>query len=114
VEGLAIGGEVTLTPESITVVTFELEQSLEPQKRLPRQEFFADAVMQPIPADGKLTFGFQGSSGAQTKVESATIRLGFKGPSSKMRWKLSIDGQDIVVDNPGAFTEIRLAHPPQQ
>jgi hypothetical protein len=114
VEGLALGGAVTLAPESITVVTFELNQSLEPAKRLLREEFFADAVMQPIPADGKLKFAFLGGSGPQTKVESAAIRLGFKGPSSTIRWTLSIDGQDVVVDNPGAFTEIRLARPPQQ
>ena len=114
VEGLTFGGAVTLAPESITVVTFELKQSLEPKNRLLREEFFADAVMQPIPADGKLTFAFHRGSGAQTNVESASIRLGFKGPSSKMRWELSIDGQDIVVEDPGAFTEIRLTRPPQR
>jgi hypothetical protein len=112
VDGLTLGGEVTLAPGSITVVTFELKQSLEPKNRLLRQEFFADAVMQPIPADGKLTVRFQGA--AQTNVESAAIRLGFKGPSAKMRWKLSIDGQDLVAEDPGAFTEIRLTRSPQR
>ena len=110
---VAANGSVTVPGESLVVLTYELAVPLPVKTALTRREFFSEAVMAKIPADGKLKVAFPVDAGVQTNAEAAAIRLGFKGPAREMTWKLKIGGEEITLKQPGAFVEVPLARPPQ-
>jgi hypothetical protein len=107
-----LNSEITFAPESLTVITCELARPMELKTRLSREEFFADAVMKSIPADGMLKLTFPVKAGVASGCESASLRLGFKGPSAEMNWTLEIGGKVIPFGKPGPFVELRLPEVP--
>jgi hypothetical protein len=110
VDNVRLDGQITLPPESITVMTCELTRPLDLKTRLMREEIFADAVMLPVPADGKVNLTFPARA---TGAESASLRLGFKGPSAEMNWRVDMGRKQIALTKPGPFVEVRLPELPQ-
>ena len=110
---LATNGVVTLPPESLTVLAFDLDAALNPGRTRERSEFFAKEIMLRL-EDGKpLKVSFPLAGGAQNRASSAALRLGLKGAGATGQWQVKIAGETLDVAKPGAFVEVPLRGVPQ-
>jgi len=110
---LATNGVVALPPESLTVLTFDVDVAPGFRGTRERNEFFAKEIMARLEDGKSFKVSFPLAGGTQNQATAAALRLGLKGAGATGRWQVKIAGETVDIDKPGAFVEVPLRGVPQ-